>query len=293
MRKNSMRTHMKRQEMLGNDFEIYHYLDKTIRSVTLHHHDFYEIYYLISGEVEYYIEGKIHQLSPGDIVLINTTELHQARINEKESGYERLVLWINKNYLQELSSRETALTDIFEDDKRKSVVSLGFHDEKAVTGIFQKLIDLGKYNRLGLDLLKKAYVTELMINIMNIVFVEDLKSSTEAQKSALIDEMISFINENLTDELTMDMLAEKFFLSKYHLSREFKKYTNVSVYQYIKKKRLIKAKEYILNSEPVSEIYLKCGFGDYSNFLKAFKNEYGMTPKQFKDNMYNNKNDSP
>jgi AraC-like DNA-binding protein len=46
---------------------------------------------------------------------------------------------------------------------------------------------------------------------------------------------------------------------------------------------LIHAKEYILKGLPLAEVIVECGFGDYCNFLKAFKNEYSITPKQFAD----------
>ena len=65
-----------RQEMLRPDFEIFHSRDTTLEAVDLHHHDFYEIYLFLSGQVEYRVEGSVYQLNPGDLLLISPLELH-------------------------------------------------------------------------------------------------------------------------------------------------------------------------------------------------------------------------
>ena len=101
------------------------------------------------------------------------------------------------------------------------------------------------------------------------------------KNSGLMDRIIAYIEENLNEDISLAALSSMFFISKYHLSREFKKYTNVTIHRYIKLKRLIRAKERILQNERITDVSAECGFGDYSNFFRAFKNEYEMTPKQF------------
>ncbi|WP_243154802.1 helix-turn-helix transcriptional regulator [Clostridium thermarum] len=84
---------------------------------------------------------------------------------------------------------------------------------------------------------------------------------------------INYIN-NLEEDITADDLAEKLYLSKFHLSREFKKHTFTTIHMYIVQKKLIDAKELILIKRSVTDVYRRCGFGDYSNFFRAFKNIY-------------------
>lgn len=108
-----------RKYMISSDYEVFHFLNSDIPLLYLHHHDFYEIYLFISGDITYLIEGKSYDIKPGDIILINTKELHQAVINSMKVPYERIVLWINKSFLQELSSQETDLTLCFESVKKE------------------------------------------------------------------------------------------------------------------------------------------------------------------------------
>ncbi|MFQ7002991.1 MAG: AraC family ligand binding domain-containing protein [Ruthenibacterium lactatiformans] len=83
-----------RQHMLRPGYEIFRYCDSELGEVSLHHHDFYEIYLFLNGSVEYSIESRIYRLLPGDILLIGPMELHQPRIAKDHGPYERMVLWL-------------------------------------------------------------------------------------------------------------------------------------------------------------------------------------------------------
>ena len=74
---------------------------------------------------------------------------------------------------------------------------------------------------------------------------------------------------------------EEYQYSKYYLSRQFKQFTGLSLYQYIMKKRLISARNMLRAGSPVMDACLCCGFGDYSNFLKAFKREFAQNPSKY------------
>ena len=93
-----------RQVMHSETFEVFHYQEPRPEGVEVHHHDFYEVYYLQGGYVEYWVDGRIIRLEPGDILLINPQELHRPLVGPQTKVYDRIVLWINKAYLdQELS----------------------------------------------------------------------------------------------------------------------------------------------------------------------------------------------
>jgi AraC-like DNA-binding protein len=274
-----------RQHMLSSDYEIFHYSNTNLTGVSIHHHDFYEFYLFISGNATYLIEGKIYYLKPGDIILINYKELHQAIISNTDIVYERIVLWINKSFLKKLSSSKTNLSLCFESHDKKNVLRTDFETQKNIRLTLNKIINLQQYNGIGYELLYTAYITELMVHLNNIAFMEDVRLNVDIKKSNLIDGIIDYINTHIEEDITVDELSEYFYISKYHLSREFKKHTGTTIHRYIVQKKLIEAKELILEKMPVMDVYKQCGFGDYSNFFRAFKNEYGVTPKQFYEMM--------
>ncbi|MCM0649948.1 AraC family transcriptional regulator [Clostridium swellfunianum] len=277
--------YLSRQYMLSSDYEIFHYSSNDIARISLHHHDFYECYLFISGDVTYLIEGKTYYLKSGDIILINSKELHQAIVNNKDATYERIVLWMNRNFLKELSSKETDLTLCFEGEDKKNVLRADFDTQQNIRLLLNKIINLQNYKGIGHELIYKAYIVELMVYINNIAFNNKEKLMVDIKKSNIIDGVIDYINDHLEEDITVDELAEQVYLSKFHLSREFKKHTGTTIHRYIVQKKLIKAKELILHNIPVIDVYKQCGFGDYSNFFRTFKNEYGITPKQFYEAM--------
>lgn len=104
----------RRQTMIENDYEIYRYRSTYMNEVELHHHDFYEVYLLLRGRVEYIVENQIYRMRPGDWMLTSPLELHQARISTDADAYERIVLWIARPYLERLSTPRTSLTRCFD-----------------------------------------------------------------------------------------------------------------------------------------------------------------------------------
>ncbi|MCX7709874.1 MAG: AraC family transcriptional regulator [Clostridia bacterium] len=283
--KNRIHPYLTRQYMLSNDFEIYHYIDKALDKVNLHHHDFYECYLFISGDVTYLIEGKTYVLRPGDVVLVNSTELHQAIINNKQIPYERIVLWIDKSFLSRLSTETTDLTKCFEYPEKENVLRADLEMQQTIKSMFKKLLALEDYTGIGRELLYKAYMIDLMVHLNILLDRSKIKPNVDLKNSNLISQVIHYINNHLEEEISIETLSEQFYLSKFHLIREFKKHTGTTIHKYIIQKKLIQAKEQILKGLPINIVYIQCGFGDYSNFFRAFKNEYGVTPKQFYDMM--------
>jgi len=277
-----------RQYMLSSDYEIFHYSDTIIKQVNLHHHDFYECYLFISGDVTYLSEGKIYSLKPGDIVLVNSTELHQANINSHKVPYERIVLWLDKLFLKSLSTDATNLARCFEDPGKETVIRASFEVQQNIRAILNKLLSIEGYKGIGSDLLYKAYIIELLVNLDMLLLQDGVKLDVDIKKNNLIDGLIQYINSHAEEEITIDQLSEQFYLSKYHLLREFKKHSGTTLHKYIVQKKLILAKELILNGIPIINVYKQCGFGDYSNFFRAFKGEYGVTPKHFYELMCKN-----
>ncbi len=294
MKKKGIHEFLTRKHMLPRDYEVFHFLNADLPFLYLHHHDFYELYLYMSGDVTFLIEGKSYNLQLGDIILINTRELHHAIVNSMKTPYERIVLWINKSFLQELSTPEIDLPLCFESLVKKNVIRADIEFRQNIRTQLNKLLSLDNYKGFGKDLLYKAYITEIAIHLNNLVLNDKSDIDITVQKNHLIEGIIEYINNHIDEDITLDELSKEFYLSKFHLSREFSKHTGTTIHRYIVQKKLIVAKELILNDYPINSVYKQSGFGDYSNFFRSFKNEYGVTPKQFYNMMAASKlNKSP
>lgn len=269
----------RRQTMIASDYEIYRYRSTYMNEVELHHHDFYEVYLLLRGRVEYIVENQIYRMRPGDWMLTSPLELHQARIVTDADAYERFVLWIARPYLERLSTPRTSLTRCFDTSvaTHTNLLRVGGAQMRAS---IERLYGLRNSKDYGSDLLAQSALVELMIGL-NRAAEERGDSRPVGTSDQVVDAVLHYINEHYSETLTLDQLAEKFFISKYHLLRKFDAQVGTTVHRYILQKRLLNAKQLLAGGVAPNEVCQYCGFGDYANFYRAFKAEYNQTPRQY------------
>jgi AraC-like DNA-binding protein len=281
----------RRQIMLPQEeFEIFSYSDTYLKAIDYHHHDFYEIYFLVSGKVSYIINGTNYQVSPGNIILISPDELHQPIIHEPEKPYKRVVLWISGRLLERMSTKNTDLKSCFLDsESHTNLLTPNANEQSRLLRLFQNLLEsYYEKDKYGNDILKNSYLSELLVYINTLYMSREKgQSGGVIEKNKLILDILDYIDQNVENEISLDDLSAMFFLSKYHLCREFKKHMGTTLHRYIIQKRLVYAKNLIAQQTPLSQVSSKCGFSDYSNFFKSFKNEYGISPKEFYNTVNN------
>lgn len=278
-------TFSSRQQMIEPHYEVHHYRDSYLREVALHHHDFYEIYFFLSGNVRYIIESQNYLLQPGDILLISPMELHQPVITHESEPYERVVIWLSKEYMDSIRTPITDLSQCF-DVHTPGHVNLIRPDSQSQPTLQKLLSDLLNENdskEYGHDIMAGSIIHILLTTLNRMAYRQSQSYQVEDRSSPMIAQVLKYINDHYQEELSLDMLAARFFISKYYLSREFRRLMGTSVYRYIIQKRLVIAKQLMLSGESPTLLYEKCGFADYSNFYRAFKAEYGLSPKEFVD----------
>ena len=270
-----------RQIMYRENFEIFHYREPKPANVEVHHHDFYEVYLLLEGCVEYWVEGTLYKLDPGDIFLISPMKLHRPVV-DPQSKYERIVLWINKDFLETLSKEGFDLTACFNSDGSRA--SLIRPSNTQYASISLHLLELTReYNskEFGNELAAHGILLQFMVELNRIANKETSLPSQKKRGSKLVGQVLSYINEHGNETLSLDDIAAHFYVSKYYLSHEFSRETGVGVYRYIMMKRLLLAKQLLADGTPAGVVCFRCGFKDYTSFYRAFKSEYGISPKVF------------
>jgi AraC-like DNA-binding protein len=272
--------------MKSPNYELQHSITTKPLHITYHNHDFYEVFYFISGNVKYMIEGTVYHLKPGDILLTHNKEMHKP-ILDFSVPYERYVLWIDPMYIKALGNISVNLSTCFEQAAQNNshLLRPTSSMQTLISNLFKNLEVMNSDNSFGNALLKKSYITALLIYLNRISEENCYEIEYEKDYDPRINDIIKYINNNIQDQITLDDIAEQFYLSKYHLCRLFKKSVGLTIYQYIIKKRLIIAKSILISGSSVRSAFLGSGFSDYSNFIKSFKSEFGVLPKNISTNM--------
>ena len=271
-----------RQEMLRPDYEFFHSQGSRPLDIAYHSHDFYEVFLFVSGRAEYIIEGKTYALRPGDILLTNDRELHRPLV-EPGRLYERYVLWIRPEYIRKLQEDGTDLAAGFVDAARREYKRIRPGGEliARLMRLCGRLEEVYGGSAYGCRVLERAYVMELLVYLNRAYFETAEELVPDVVENQKINAVVEYINRHLDADLSLDALAGRFYVSKYHLSRQFKQYIGVPIHQYITKKRLMTARGMLRRGQPVRSAYLESGFNDYANFSKAFKAEFGLSPKDY------------
>lgn len=273
-----------RQYMLSKDFEIYYYEDKHLTEVKEHTHNYYEFYFFLEGDVSIVIEDKVHPIGVGDIVLIPPNIRHYPIIHSQDVPYRRFVFWISKEYCNILLSQSPDYVFLMQHAcVRKEYL---FHNDLMAFNVIQskvfRLIEEMNGNRFGRNAQITVCVNDLILHLNRIVH-EQMNTKTLLEESSLYQNLLGYIDTHLEENLTLDHLAVVFFVSKYYISHVFKNNMGIPIHQYILKKRLYACKDAIASHMSITEAYLMFGFGDYSSFYRAFKKEFGISPKEFRD----------
>ncbi len=272
-----------RQVMQKDRFEVFHYRDPRPGYVEVHHHDFYEVYFLLRGKVAYWVDGRIIHMTPGDLLFINPMELHRPLPDPEEPVCERFVLWINKDYLEGLSGAQLSLRACFDSERPEHShhIRPAASDRAVLSAKFGELVKECYGKDLGSEICAEGAFLQLMVQLNRLARKADGFREAE-ELSELVQGAMQYIGENLSQPVSLEDIAGHLFVSKYHLSHAFSAEVGVSVYRYLMLRRLLLARQLLSTGEPAGQVCRSCGFADYTSFYRAFKSEYGISPRQFK-----------
>lgn len=272
-----------RQTMQKDTFEVFHYREPKPNTVEVHHHDFFEVYYLLKGEVEYWVDGRIIRMKAGELLLINPLELHRPVVKPDSPVYERIVLWINREYLEGLFREQMDFSRCFDTSlpSHTHLIHPTTPERTALNACLGELVREYYSREVGSSLCAYGLFVQFMVQLNRMAQKENILPEQTRHLSELVEKVLQFIGENLAEPMTLESIAEHFFISKYYLSHTFSREVGVSVYRYVLLRRLLVARQLLAAGEPAGQVCRNSGFSDYTSFYRAFKSEYGISPREF------------
>ena len=272
------------KNMSSPNCELYYYEDAALSQVEFHTHNYCELCFFLEGDIEMHIKEESYSISAGDILLIPPFLSHRSVTKNQEKPYRRFVLWLSQEYCNHLlkSSPDYAYLMQYIDKEKCHLIhtdQISFH---TVQSKLLRLLEEMHAKKFGRDTQISICINDLILCLNRLVYEQNTPKRKNSEY-VLYQQLAEYIEDHIEEDLTLETLAKKFFVSKYHIAHVFKDNLGISIHQFITKKRLSLCKDAISCQMSITEAYRTFGFGDYSSFYRAFKKEYGISPKDYQD----------
>ncbi len=274
-----MEKHYAREGYLHENYRYFHLRDTAGQERDFHFHDFDKIVLLLSGRVDYLVENQSYALRPWDLLLVKHHTIHKAMIDRSEP-YERIIVYLDRQFFDR-ALPGAQLMDCFETaDRAGRYLLVPDGEQRAELGETLRAFERAREDgRFGSEAMRDTLMMQILIQIGRMAPAAPERSE---QADPKIRQVLSYINEHLTEELSVERLAEQVYLSRYHFMRLFKAQTGSSVHAYVRQKRLLSAARLIREGTPAGKAAADSGFGDYSAFHRAFRESFGISPGELK-----------
>ncbi len=237
-----------------------------------HHHEEFELYYMISGRCSYFIEDKSYDVLPGDIVIIPENIIHRTRY--MSDSHVRILIECSGEFIPS-EARE-----------KLRMVNYVYRNSSVSGEILSALKRIEREYKNPDEFSEEAIKSEMKLLVYTMARNKNALGETQIQNS-LIESVVAYIKENFTSDITLSSVAKSHFVSPEHLSRTFKRETDFGFNEYLTIVRLRYAEQRLKNrkGESISKIAYDSGFNDSNYFSDKFKKAYGISPLKYsKDN---------
>ncbi len=245
-------------------------------------HDNYEIYLLLNGSVNFYLEHHGYHMEKGSLLFIRPDIFHRFEVLNRDSC-EGIRILIKDNYFHTLNTTQTNLSDVISTEGNGTHVS--FHlSESQMDTFLQKSLDLEKtlhWQRFGDDILSECLLKELLILVNRLPRNKDTIQQPDLFMPSLVTDLIAYIDKNLSQDLSLNALGTALGHNGQYLSHRFRQSMGITLQQYILHQRIDQAKKLLKKGYPLTKACFASGFRDYSNFSKMFSKYTGVSPKQY------------
>jgi len=241
----------------------------------VHYHDCYEIIFFLSGHISYFIKDEMYTIAKYDLIFIPPFDLHKLT-HTYGKYYERIVVNFKKTIFSDTFINSGVLNFFMSNIHKVSIT------DNDIKNIFTSLSYEKKINDIFSDMRIKLLLEELLI-LLN----RETKQNTSKPEGDIKDEkalsIISYINENYMENITIQLLSSKFYISKSYLVHLFKYKTGFTIMEYLNKKRISVAQQMLSTKEyNIRDVGGLVGYNNLTSFSRTFKQIAGISPMQYK-----------
>ncbi len=261
---------------LREDFRLFHLKGPMEEQLDWHYHTFHKLIFFLGGTSSYGLEGRSYPLEAGDVILVPQGCVHRPEA-APGAPYERVILYLSAEFLSRAGEADCPLDSCFTLAKTSFRFVLRPQDDRQALRQTLANLEQAQQPGFGQSTLAQAILVQLLILLRR-----SMDAQPQAVPSLAADEKIAaimqYLSQNPTEQISIDDLAARFYISKYHMMRRFRAETGYTIHAYLTGKRLVLAREQIAAGMPVLQAAGACGFGDYSAFCRAYRRQFGQPP---------------
>lgn len=247
-----------------------------------HFHNHLEIYYLTAGERIYFIRDRTYHIRSGDLVVLSSNIVHRA-YSTGDPCHERIILEVYQPMLssiQDLFGKhgpEEFLRGVY------GVLRLRQAEQIQVQSWVHSLMREMQERQYGYEAMIRCITAEFLAFIIRRMSQEASTERVTAAKNTRMLEIADYLAAHSNQKLSLDEIAERFYISKYHLCRTFKEAMGFTLVEYINTSRVMRARELLLTTNSsITEIAEETGFESSTHFGKVFKQYMGTPPLSYR-----------
>ena len=269
---------------LNSDFRIFYLTSAEARDFQSHYHDFHKLLLFVSGSVSYYIEGETYQLQPYDIVLVPAGEVHRPVIHD-ETPYRRLIVYLSPALFEQYRALGADLGRCFSlcSARRSHVLRIDRFRESRLYPQYRELVGAAREETEKKSaeamLYRQSVLLQFLLLLNRTLDGGDISFPPASGANPQVLAVLSFINGHLTDDLSVERIADACFLNRSYLMHLFRRETGYTIGSYITEKRLFAARALIQSGLSVTDACMQSGFASYAAFYRAYRKKFGESPK--------------
>ena len=247
----------------------------------LQSHTFHELICFRNGcDLAYLVGTDRCSLQKGDIIWIAPGVSHRPILQETQTDPCLVdILWLSTEFIEAISHLIPEWYSV--EDKNYILHRTAKTSRRFLVDLIHNSIDEIEQRASGWELIIAGNAMAILAQLWRS-YTDVNPRPNNTKKPELLDRVVQYIEDNLEERITLKEVAQRLYVSESTISHAFQHKMGISFYRYVIQRRLVAAKNHISEGKPMEQIAEQVGFSDYSAFYRAFKKEYGMTPKEFR-----------
>lgn len=271
-------------ENATDDFHITR-ISSPKEALSLHSHNYFQIYYVISGKLTHHLENSTAKLTAGDVFILPPNQPHY--IETPDGAVDFYSLSFTADYFQNIKEANKLILDFLlylqseHTERIEPKISLSYEDTMFINMLFKRILAEFSGNKTGKNEMIKETVSVLLSLFARVYFEENVSALTAKENRQLVLHSIEYIKNHFDEELTLWEIVRRSAMSKTNFCAIFHSITGMSFKEYLNRYRIEQAAGLIAAGEKTSTAATRCGYGDFSTFYRNFKKYMGMSPSEF------------